>query len=90
MEFGLRFYERTAEGMLVDLEHDLQEVPGGAVLQIGDKMLSPYPDQVSGERCLWVVKERIFNPRDNIGTVLVVVEEVPVPRRDREAILHRP
>lgn len=82
-EVTIRIYHRKDDGSLVDGQEDYDlAFFGGTLPAIGDLIVNPAAsagvDRYDpGNRTVWAVVGRVFNPRDMKDYVALVVEERP-------------
>ena len=82
----IRIYFRSSDGKVEDAQHDCELSNFGGVLPaVGDRILNPGVLQGRdrydpGNREIWTVVGRMFNPRDNEDYIALIVEErAPTP-----------
>lgn len=88
----VRIYIRKADGKLEDTS-EAYEVSnfGGIIPTVGDKFLNPWTSEQTtrndpGNREIYTVLERVFNPRDLKDYVVLICSVSPCDENDRELL----
>jgi hypothetical protein len=88
----IRLYRRNSAGKIEDAQQDLDiKFFAGQIPMAGDLILDPgaaegVNRQDRKNRRVWIVVQRVFNPRDNSDYIALVVEE-RMPSENEDAIV---